>query len=147
MNTSEQPISTSLAELLNQQLTALNSIQEIIAKELESVKNRDGDALLAAAADKGPLLEKVTELDLQIGSHPELPSLKTNPELVALQEQITASLEICQTQNEVVYLTAKQTEISIDQVKNIILGGSKNGTYDAYGQKKSGAFLTQGIKA
>jgi flagellar biosynthesis/type III secretory pathway chaperone len=147
MNTPEPSVNKPLSELLQEQLTTLNDIKDVIATELEAVKLRDGQALVSAASDKVPLLQKVSEIDLQISQHPELDSIKDKPQLVELQTKITSALEICQTQNEVVYLSAKQTELAVEKVKSIIVGGSKNTTYDAYGKKSSNAALTKGIKA
>ncbi|MDC2891310.1 hypothetical protein [Psychrosphaera algicola] len=45
------------------------------------------------------------------------------------------------------YLTATQTQVAIDEVKRLLIGGSRNSTYDSYGQKKTGGSLGKGIKA
>ena len=143
----EQSQYQSLQALLSQQTQLLKDMQALLALELEAVKTRNGDKIIEIAQQKEALLKKVVETDNTIAKSPNVEALKTEPTLVEAKQIITQLLEECQTQNEVIYLTAKQNEVAIDQVKMLLLGGSKNSTYDAYGQKKSGPTLTKGIKA
>lgn len=143
----EQSQYQSLQALLSQQTQLLKDMQALLALELEAVKTRSGDKIIEIAQQKEALLKKVVETDNTIAKSPNVEALTTEPTLVEAKQIITQLLEECQTQNEVIYLTAKQNEVAIDQVKMLLLGGSKNSTYDAYGQKKSGPTLTKGIKA
>ncbi|QTH64655.1 flagellar export chaperone FlgN [Psychrosphaera ytuae] len=143
----EQSQYQSLQALLSQQTQLLKDMQALLVLELEAVKTRSGDKIIEIAQQKEALLKKVVETDNTIAKSPNVEALTTEPTLVEAKQIITQLLEECQTQNEVIYLTAKQNEVAIDQVKMLLLGGSKNSTYDAYGQKKSGPTLTKGIKA
>lgn len=143
----EQSQYQSLQTLLGQQAQHLKDMQALLALELDAVKTRNGDKITEVAQQKEALLKQIVENDKTIGMSPDVAALTTEPSLVEAKEIITQLLEECQTQNEVIYLTAKQNEVAIDQVKMLLLGGSKNSTYDAYGKKKSGPSLTKGIKA
>ncbi len=145
--TTEQPTVSNVLELLMQQKDALLSVKNILEHELDAVKRRDGEALVKVAQQKDTLLKDIQARDQLISTHPNAEDVNNEAQLSALKTEITTLLEQCQTQNEVVYLAAKQSEVAIEQVKHLLIGGSKNTTYDAYGQKKSGPSLTKGIKA
>lgn len=147
----EQSQFSALQTLLSQQEQLLTDLQLTIANELDAVKRRAGNDINEIAPQKEALLNKITETDQHIAASLTSDIVKdaliSDPELSASRTRITDLLEACQTQNEVVYLTAKQNEVAIEQVKNLLIGGSKNTTYDAYGQTKSGPSLYKGVKA
>ena len=145
--TNEQTNMSSIDALLNTQLTTLNQLKTLLDKELDAVKNRNGGVLVELSKEKESLLGAIQQIDQQISSHPEAANIESNESQNSVRNSITELLEECQTQNEVIYLTAKQNEVVIEQVKQLLIGGSKNTTYDAYGQKRSGPSLTKGIKA
>ncbi len=143
----EQSQTQTLDNLLQEQTQHLVKLKALLVDELEAIKLRAGDKITEIANQKEALLKKVVETDQSIANTPNVESLESEPHLQEAKSVINDLLQECQTQNEVIYLTAKQNEIAIDQVKSLLLGGSKNSTYDAYGQKKSGPTLTKGIKA
>ncbi|MDO6719953.1 flagellar export chaperone FlgN [Psychrosphaera sp. 1_MG-2023] len=144
----EQPeIITHLKNVLLQQRLNLQSMMEILASELEAVKKRDGDQLSRVATEKEKLLNAISEIDNQCNTEQFKPYITGNDELSALRDEIVEAFEVCQQKNEVVYLTATQTQVAIDEVKRLLIGGSRNSTYDSYGQKKTGGSLGKGIKA
>lgn len=143
----EQSQFSSLTHLLQEQTQLLVQLKSVLAEELDAIKSRAGEKLIEIANQKEALLKKVVETDQSIAGTPNVEALTTEPELIKAKDVVNDLLKECQTQNEVIYLTAKQNEVAIDQVKSLLLGGSKNATYDAYGQKKSGPSLTKGIKA
>lgn len=143
----EQSQTQTLDNLLQEQTQHLVKLKALLVDELEAIKLRAGDKITEIANQKEALLKKVVETDQSIANTPNVESLTSEPQLQEAKSVINDLLQECQTQNEVIYLTAKQNEIAIDQVKSLLLGGSKNSTYDAYGQKKSGPTLTKGIKA
>lgn len=144
----EQPeIITHLKNALIQQRLNFKSMMEILESELQAVQTRNGDKLLEVASKKESLLNEIDKLDKSFNTEQFLPFLKENDELVALREEIKDALTDCQQKNEVVYLTATQTQVAIEDVKRLLIGGSRNATYDAYGQKSSGGSLGKGIKA
>lgn len=145
--TTEQTNIGSIDALLNTQLNTLNQLKTLLDKELDAVKNRDGSVLVELSKEKESQLVAIQQVDQQISNHPESANIETNDAQRSIKDSITELLEECQTQNEVIYLTAKQNEVVIEQVKQLLIGGSKNTTYDAYGQKRSGPSLTKGIKA
>lgn len=144
--TTEQP-TTSVDVLLRQQLESLTNLKALLGNELDAVKRRDGNDLVEVAKQKELMLITIQQTDHQLSQHPAADTINNDEAHASLKKDITRLLEECQTQNEVIYLTAKQNEVVIEQVKHMLIGGSKNTTYDAYGQKKSGPSLTKGIKA
>lgn len=145
---SEQPeIITHLKNVLLQQRLNLKSMMEVLTSELEAVQKRDGDQLSRVAAEKEKLLTAITEIDNQCNTEQFKPYITDNAELSALKTEIVEAFELCQQKNEVVYLTATQTQVAIEEVKRLLIGGSRNSTYDSYGQKKTGGSLGKGIKA
>lgn len=144
----EQPETiTHLKNVLVQQRLNLTNMLGLLELELDAVKNRDGEKLLQVAQQKEALLNDITEIDNTCNQEQFIPFLTDTPELVALREEINASLADCQQKNEVVYLTATQTQVAVEEVRRLLIGGSRNATYDAYGQKKGGGSLGKGIKA
>ena len=122
-------------------------MQVLLQEELEAVKNRNGEQLLAVSAKKEQLLQTIKQIDAQFSGEAQAQFIKQHPELLKIKDHISALLTECQTKNEVVYLTATQNQVAIEEVKRLLIGGSKNTTYDAYGKKQSGGGLGKGIKA
>ena len=145
--TQDTKIFDGIRQLLIQQKVNMHKMQDLLTLELEAVKKRNGNDLRAVSEKKEKLLTVVTQLDQQLSSEAQLEFIKAKPELQDLQKEITSLLNDCQHKNEVVYLTATQNQVAIDDVKRLLIGGSKNTTYDAYGKKQSGGSLGKGIKA
>ncbi len=125
---------------LQQMLTILN-------EELDAVKNRNGSLILDISKKKELQLEAITNADTLLNKEKYVEIINTTPQFSTIKNEINDLLLQCQHQNEVIYLTATQNQIAIEDVKRLLLGGSKNTTYDAYGQKKSNSSIGPGVKA
>ena len=123
------------------------SMLALLEEELGAVQAREGKRLVDVAKQKEALLNQITAQDGQFADEANSALIASNPELKALRDEITQLLKDCQQKNEVVYLSATQNQVAIEEVKRLLIGGSKNTTYDAYGQKRSGGQLGKGIKA
>lgn len=136
-----------LKNLLTQQLQHFSDMTLLLDQELDAVKTRSGEKLTNVAKQKEILLQQIRDLDQQIGKENYLKFIDEQTELKTLRQTISDKLIACQQQNEVVYLAATQTATAVEDVKRLLIGGSKNTTYDAYGQKQSAGRLGKGIKA
>lgn len=125
----------------------MESMLVLLDKELSAIKDRSGPALTEVATEKEALLIKIVETDQQINTPQFKELLEQNSQLKALKIEVVEMLETCQQKNEVIYLAATQNQVAVDQVRRMLVGGSKNTTYDSYGQKQSGSLMSKGIKA
>ena len=137
-----------VAALLLQQKQNLLSMQNILNNELSAVSKRNGTELLAIAKDKEALLAEIRNQDKLLNTEQCIEAIKALKPLQSLTDEITQALQDCQQKNEVIYLTATQNQVAVEQTKRLLIGGSKNTTYNAYGQKQAGInSLSKGIKA
>ncbi len=132
---------------LNQQKIRLQEMFAILEQELEAIKQRRGDALVELAKNKETLLTAIRQADSAINNESNIELINTTPELTQLKQEVIDLLTQCQQKNEVCYLTATQNQVAVEQVKNLLIGGSKNTTYNEQGQKSNYGSLGKGIKA
>lgn len=136
-----------LSKLLNNQKVRLQQMLNLLEEELLAVQNRDGKKILELSDKKELQLESIRNADSKLSTDESKTQIANTPELVILKDEIVQLLEQCQTKNEVVYLAATQNQIAIEQVKSLLIGGSKNTTYDQHGKTKSSGSLSSGVKA
>lgn len=139
-----------LAQVTKQFTTQKLRMQQMLSildEELEAVKNRDGNLILDISKKKELQLEAITSADTQLNKEKYVEIIKTTPLLSTIKSEINDLLLQCQHFNEVIYLTATQNQIAIEQVKQLLIGGSKNTTYNAHGQKNSNSSIGPGLKA
>lgn len=139
--------SAQLSKLLNQQKRRLQQMLTTLANELDAIKNRNGTLMVEISEQKQLQLEAIRNADAQFNNEETTQLIESDLELQQLKQELTDLLEQCQTQNEVCYLTATQNQIAVEQVKNLLVGGTKNTTYNDKGQTKSAGTLGKGIKA
>ncbi|NVK23341.1 MAG: flagellar export chaperone FlgN [Gammaproteobacteria bacterium] len=136
-----------LAKLLNQQKLRLQQMLSLLGEELEAIKVRNGELLVQLIEKKELQLEAIRNADSAFNNDASIDVINHTPELKDLQREINELLEQCQTQNEVCYLAATQNQVAVEQVKNLLIGGSKNTTYNEKGLKSSSGSLSRGLKA
>jgi flagellar biosynthesis/type III secretory pathway chaperone len=136
-----------LSKLLSNQKVRLQQMLNLLGEELLAVKDRNGTAILEVSNKKELQLEAIRNADKQLSTNNAKELISTTPALAEIRDEIVELLEQCQTQNEVIYLAASQNQIAVEQVKSLLIGGSKNTTYDQHGQKRSSGNLGSGIKA
>lgn len=136
-----------IAQQLNQQKARLKEMLSTLEQELEAIKLRNGESLVAISEAKEQQLTAIRTADNAINNESNIELIKSTPELIQLKHDVVELLEQCQHKNEVCYLTAAQNQIAIEQVKSLLIGGSKNSTYNELGQKSSSGSLGKGIKA
>ena len=132
---------------LNQQKVRLQQILVILENELEAIASRNGEQLVEIAKQKELQLESIRNADNTLNNESIIELIKQTPELVQLKQDVKELLLECQQKNEVCYLTAMQNQVAVEQVKNLLVGGSKNTSYNEQGQKNTYGSLGRGIKA
>ncbi len=136
-----------ISDLLNTQKGHLKNMLNTLDLELEAIRQRNGETLINIAQEKEQQLVAIKKADMAINNETSIELIKSTPELTQLKQDVLDLLEQCQQKNEVCYLTASQNQVAIEQVKSLLIGGSKNTTYNELGQKNSFGSLGKGIKA
>jgi flagella synthesis protein FlgN len=136
-----------VTKLLGQQKIRLQQMLDLLAEELNAVKDRNGEQMLAITKKKEIQLQAIRNADELLNQQDVIQLVAETNELGQLKSDVLALVKECQTKNEVIYLTATQNQIAIEQVKSLLLGGSKNATYDSKGIKHTKSTLGAGIKA
>ena len=138
---------SQVTKQVTNQKSRLQQLLAILNEELEAVKTRNGAVILEISKKKELQLEAIKNADALLNKEKYVEVVKTTPLISSIKSEVTDLLLQCQHLNEVIYLTATQNQIVIEQVKELLLGGSKNTTYNAYGQKNSNSSLGPGLKA
>ena len=137
-----------VSELIEQQESALISLEQILIQEKDILTKRDPQALVDITEKKHELLLAVEQQDKQISIHPHFKKeYESNLHDDALA-RISEILERCQTLNQVNGHIIAQSELAVDRMRNTLLERNSKSTmtYDAKG-KKSGGLSSLGIKA
>ncbi|GAA60084.1 flagella synthesis protein FlgN [Pseudoalteromonas sp. BSi20652] len=118
---------------LNEQVDCLVSLHSLLNDELTAIASRRGEGLKEIAQQKMSFLTKLSSLDK------ELSKLITNnneqaediPDLISL---VRGKLKQCQKQNNVNAHAARQAQLSVKQLKEILIGAPTSMTYDQAGK-------------
>lgn len=145
--TEQNDLLTQVTKQFNTQKLRLEQMQNTLNDELEAVKNRDGNLILEISKKKELQLEAITNADKLLNNEKYVEIINTTPLFSTIKNEINDLLLQCKHTNEVIYLTATQNQITIEKVKQLLIGGSKNPTYNAYGQKNSTSSIGTSIKA
>ena len=117
---------------LNEQVDCLDSLHDLLNEELNSIASRRGEGLKEIAQQKMSFLTKLSslekELNTLIASNDEQSS--NVKDLITL---IRKKLEQCQKQNDVNAHAAHQAQLSVKQLKEILIGAPSSMTYDQGG--------------
>ena len=118
---------------LNEQVDCLASLHSLLNDELTSIASRRGEGLKEIAQQKMSFLTKLSSLDKElsklIASNNE--QAEDIPDLISL---VRSKLEQCQKQNNVNAHAARQAQLSVKQLKEILIGAPTSMTYDQAGK-------------
>ncbi|WP_462150917.1 flagellar export chaperone FlgN [Pseudoalteromonas xiamenensis] len=131
---------------LSQQATQLESLLEVLDKELDTLASKSGDGLKDLARTKLTLVNAVQKLDKEIATFGDetLNSSEAASKIASIRKQ----LELCQHKNEVNAQAARQAQLSVQQMKEILIGTPTSVTYDQGGSvRTSDSGLVRNIKA
>lgn len=126
----------SVAELLNVQEAELAKLQNLLANELDTLKNRDLAQLEQITADKEQTLLRVNQLDQAISQQITLDDLKANADYKEQVEKIVELLIDCKKQNEINGQIINNSQIAMNRFKGMLQKSISNNsmTYDQKGQ-------------
>lgn len=117
---------------LNEQVKCLTFLDELLNQELTAIASRRGEGLKEIAQQKMAFLTTLSSLDKElsklIASNDEQSS--DNTDLISV---IRSKLEACKKQNEVNAHAAHQAQLSVKQLKGILIGAPSSMTYDEAG--------------
>lgn len=140
--------STQSKELLAQQFSQLQELEQVIMEEKLVLQQHQPNALLQISERKNQLLLSIQNLDQQIGINQVFAQDKAagflNQELADIENLLT----LCQQKNQVNGQIITQSQLAVERMKTSLLESHNKTsvTYDSKG-KKSGGLSSIGLKA
>lgn len=140
--------STQSIELLAQQFSQLQALEQVITEEKLVLQQHQPDALLEISEKKNQLLLSIQNLDQQISINQIFAQDKAAGFLSQELADIESLLKLCQQKNQVNGQIIAQSQLAVERMKTSLLEShSKTSvTYDSKG-KKSGGLSSIGLKA
>ena len=138
-----------LNKQLVEQLTALNSLAQILDAESVCLKEKVFDSLNEILFNKQKTLQAIKVNDQHISTPENLDYITKSESLSLLKKQIDNNLQNCQKNNQV---NGRLIELSMKSNKHLmqlmtIATGKNSVTYDKKGTLNSGSLLGKGIEA
>ncbi len=121
-----------IASKLTQQAACLKSLATLLDDELTAIAARRGDGLKDIAQQKMSLLQQVQITDKDIQKL-VIKNDVQNEEVSDLIKEVNKLLSACQKQNDVNAHAAHQAQLSVKQLKDILIGAPSSMTYDQGG--------------
>jgi flagella synthesis protein FlgN len=140
--------STQSKELLDQQFSQLQELEQIITDEKLVLQQHQPDALLKISEKKNQLLLSIQKLDQQIRINQAFAQDKAAGFLRQQLTEIENLLKTCQQKNQVNGQIIAQSQLAVERMKTSLLESHNKTsvTYDRKG-KKSGGLSSIGLKA
>jgi len=135
-------------ELINQQLSQLKNLEQIITDEKAILQQHQPDALIKISEQKNQLLISIQTLDKKISFDQQFAQDKAAGNLTVELTEIEDLLLKCQQKNQVNGLIIAQSQLAVERMKTSLLESHNKTaiTYDSKG-KKSGGLSSIGLKA
>ena len=132
---------------LNEQINCLTTLSELLTQELNAIASRRGEGLKEIAQQKMSFLTTLSNLDKELNKLIANNDEQTT-EITDLIKLIRSKLEQCQKQNEVNAHAAHQAQLSVKQLKEILIGAPTSMTYDQAGKSvNTESKLVRNLKA
>jgi len=140
--------STQSKELLAQQFSQLQALEEVITEEKLVLQQHQPDALLQVSEKKNQLLLSIQNLDQQISLNQVFAQDKAAGFLSQELSDIESLLKLCQQKNQVNGQIIAQSQLAVERMKTSLLESHNKTsvTYDSKG-KRSGGLSSIGLKA
>ena len=140
--------STQSKELLAQQLSQLQELEQVITEEKLVLQQHQPDALLQVSEKKNQLLLSIQNLDKQISLNQVFAQDKAAGFLSQELSDIESLLKLCQQKNQVNGQIIAQSQLAVERMKTSLLESHNKTsvTYDSKG-KRSGGLSSIGLKA
>lgn len=135
-------------ELLAQQLSQLQELEQVINDEKIVLQQHQPDALIQVSNKKNQLLLSIQNLDQQISVNQAFAQDKAAGLLTQELSEIESLLRLCQQKNQINGQIIAQSQLAVERMKTSLLEShSKTSvTYDGKG-KRSGGLSSIGLKA
>ncbi|MBL4899323.1 MAG: flagellar export chaperone FlgN [Colwellia sp.] len=140
--------STQSQELLAQQLSQLQELEQVITDEKLVLQQHQPDTLLQISEKKNQLLLVIQNLDQQISINQTFAQDKAAGLLSQELADIESLLKLCQQKNHINGQIIAQSQLAVERMKTSLLESHNKTsvTYDKKG-KKSGGLSSIGLKA
>ncbi|CCQ09779.1 putative flagellar biosynthesis chaperone [Pseudoalteromonas luteoviolacea B = ATCC 29581] len=131
---------------LEQQSIQLDELIELLDCELDALASRNGENLKDLARKKLTLINGLQRIDKEIAAFGD--AILNEEEISVSVLSIRKKLSLCQQKNEVNAQAARQAHLSVQQLKEILIGAPTSVTYDQGGSvKTSESNLVRNLKA
>lgn len=129
------------------QLNCLTSLAEILDDELTAIASRRGEGLKNLAKQKITFLSQIQTLDKELKALIENNAEPTE-EVTDLISDVRKLLETCKNKNDINAHAAHHAQLSVKQLKDILIGVPTSTTYDQGGSVVHGnSKLVHNLKA
>ncbi|MDK1287412.1 flagellar export chaperone FlgN [Pseudoalteromonas umbrosa] len=112
---------------LTTQISSLEALTLLLDEELNALSSRNGDGLKDIARQKITLLNSIQKTDKDLSSYTK--ELFQSPDVTPLTEQIDLLLIKCKNQNEVNAKAAHLAQMTVRELKEILIGRPTSTTY------------------
>ncbi|MDQ2043059.1 flagellar protein FlgN [Pseudoalteromonas sp. 20-92] len=132
---------------LNEQEKCLDSLATLLNDELTAIASRRGEGLKEIAQQKMSFLIKLNSLDKELNKLIANNDEQSDevPDLISV---VRSKLEKCKKQNDVNAHAAHQAQLSVKQLKEILIGAPSSMTYDQAGSEvNTNSQLVRNLKA
>ncbi|MCG7537840.1 flagellar protein FlgN [Pseudoalteromonas sp. OOF1S-7] len=134
------------AHQLTAQINLLEALTQLLDDELEALASRNGDNLKEIARTKLTTLNQLQKLDKDLSKYPQ--NTFSHDEITPLTEQVKDLLYRCKKQNDVNAQAAHQAQLTVRELKDILIGAPTSMTYGQDGSVVSNmGELVKNIKA
>ncbi|UJX24699.1 MULTISPECIES: flagellar protein FlgN [Pseudoalteromonas] len=121
-----------IASKLTQQVSYLESIAALLDDELTAIASKRGEGLKEIAQQKIALLQKIQTLDKEVQVLVSKNDAQ-DEDVSSLITQVNELLTNCKKKNDVNAHAAHQAQLSVKQLKDILIGAPSSMTYDQGG--------------
>ncbi|MCF7517026.1 flagellar protein FlgN [Pseudoalteromonas sp. L21] len=121
-----------IASKLTQQVSYLESIAALLDDELTAIASKRGEGLKEIAQQKISLLQKIQTLDKEVQVLVSKNDAQ-DEDVSSLITQVNELLTNCKKKNDVNAHAAHQAQLSVKQLKDILIGAPSSMTYDQGG--------------
>ncbi|GAB2655249.1 flagella synthesis protein FlgN [Vibrio panuliri] len=139
----------TLKSLVEFQLKSASELSELLEKEQVAIAQRSAKEIESIAHQKNSLVLQLQTTDERIARHPEVESLKSDPELVVFVDQIRHTITECQQLNDVNGEALQRAQLSFNKLDNLMKQsqGKMGMTYTAKGHTRNVSTLGTNLKA
>ena len=126
-----------IANKLTTQLNCLQNLAELLNDELTAIASRRGEGLKEIAKQKLTYLSQIQTLDKELNTL-IISNEQQSDDIAELIKSVRKNLETCKQKNDINAHAAQQAQLSVKQLKDILIGAPTSMTYDQGGSVVQG---------